>query len=357
MAKKQEKEVERWITVNGARVPIFKDGSVGGPKELRDKLKAHSEKKSSKEDFVISKESADLQLKKDEEKYLKNQKRKASKLQKAKDKYEANKEESLKRSIAKSQELSKQISNNDSEYKSKYYAESQLKDEKWRKDALEEMRRYERNWNYYPLKERREISPNGVKDLRARIKDLENYEKASKANTIKANEDLKEKQIARNKAEKDAINGKKAIMNISGGLRLVADVSNPNKNIDVAKEALEKYKNSGNYAKQKQLKYQQDVKIQKEKDKKLAMDILAKAGVGGDTLRQKAKQAKQEARVSHESLMGETYKQAKSNLASMGKGELATIARKLGIPSRFIKEMDADKLRDRLLFIYKGSHK
>lgn len=36
MAKKQEKEIEKWVTVNGARVPIFKDGSVGGPKEIRE---------------------------------------------------------------------------------------------------------------------------------------------------------------------------------------------------------------------------------------------------------------------------------------------------------------------------------
>lgn len=35
---KQEKEIERWVTVNGARVPIFKDGSIGGPKALRDKV-------------------------------------------------------------------------------------------------------------------------------------------------------------------------------------------------------------------------------------------------------------------------------------------------------------------------------
>lgn len=47
MAKKQEKEIERWVTVNGARVPIFKDGSVGGPKALRDKVKAVVKEKSS----------------------------------------------------------------------------------------------------------------------------------------------------------------------------------------------------------------------------------------------------------------------------------------------------------------------
>lgn len=36
---KQEKEVEKWVTMNGVRVPIFKDGSVGGPKAIRDKIK------------------------------------------------------------------------------------------------------------------------------------------------------------------------------------------------------------------------------------------------------------------------------------------------------------------------------
>jgi len=41
----QQKEVEKWITVNGARVPIFKDGSIGGPKALRDKVKAREEKR------------------------------------------------------------------------------------------------------------------------------------------------------------------------------------------------------------------------------------------------------------------------------------------------------------------------
>lgn len=44
---KQEKEIERWVTVNGARVPIFKDGSIGGPKALRDKVKATQDKKTS----------------------------------------------------------------------------------------------------------------------------------------------------------------------------------------------------------------------------------------------------------------------------------------------------------------------
>ena len=50
MAKKQEKEIERWVTVNGARVPIFKDGSVGGPKAIADKIKKSGKKASKKKD-------------------------------------------------------------------------------------------------------------------------------------------------------------------------------------------------------------------------------------------------------------------------------------------------------------------
>ena len=108
---KKEREVEKWITVNGTRVPIFKDGSIGGPKELRDKLKVSQSKKT--ENTSVS-----------------------------------------------------------------HYTESQLKDAAFRKEALAEMKRYERNWNYYSAKERRDISPNGVKELRSRIKEIENYEKA-----------------------------------------------------------------------------------------------------------------------------------------------------------------------------------
>ena len=50
MAKKQEKEIERWVTVNGARVPIFKDGSIGGPKAIADKIKKSGKKESKKKD-------------------------------------------------------------------------------------------------------------------------------------------------------------------------------------------------------------------------------------------------------------------------------------------------------------------
>ena len=47
---KQEKEIERWVTVNGVRVPIFKDGSVGGPKAIADKIKKNGKKESKNKD-------------------------------------------------------------------------------------------------------------------------------------------------------------------------------------------------------------------------------------------------------------------------------------------------------------------
>lgn len=68
-------------------------------------------------------------------------------------------------------------------------------------------------------------------------------------------------------------------------------------------------------------------------------------------------QGRKEAAVKHNDLMGSSYSNAKSNLAKMGKGELATIARKLGIPNSLIKSKDVDELRAQLLAIYKGSHK
>lgn len=70
----------------------------------------------------------------------------------------------------------------------KYYSESQLKDETFRKNALEEMRRYENNWNFYTAAHKRDISPEGISGLRKRIKEIEDYEKAiKKASPKKSN--------------------------------------------------------------------------------------------------------------------------------------------------------------------------
>ena len=71
-------------------------------------------------------------------------------------------------------------------YTPTHYTKSELEDAQFRKDALAEMKRYERNWSFYSAKEKRNISPEGIKGLRDRIKEIENYEKHnSKANVDK----------------------------------------------------------------------------------------------------------------------------------------------------------------------------
>jgi len=61
-----------------------------------------------------------------------------------------------------------------------------------------------------------------------------------------------------------------------------AGISKPdaNANVGEVKRQMEKYKSSSNYSDQKLAGYRQDVAKAQEKNKKLAMEILAKAGVG-----------------------------------------------------------------------------
>lgn len=47
-------------------------------------------------------------------------------------------------------------------------------DKQFLKDAISEMKRYERNWNFMTTKEKRDISPGGIKELRENIKAAEN---------------------------------------------------------------------------------------------------------------------------------------------------------------------------------------
>ena len=43
------------------------------------------------------------------------------------------------------------------------------------KESLSEMKRYERNWNFYTKREKQNISPNGIKALRSEISRLQSY--------------------------------------------------------------------------------------------------------------------------------------------------------------------------------------
>lgn len=53
----------------------------------------------------------------------------------------------------------------------------EIEDEQFRKDALAEMRRYKSNWDFYTAKEKRNISPEGLRGIDTRIKEIEDYEK------------------------------------------------------------------------------------------------------------------------------------------------------------------------------------
>ena len=100
-------------------------------------------------------------------------------------------------------------------YERKYYTESQLKDSEFRESALAEMKRYERNWSFYSAKERRNISPNGVGELRKRIKEIENYN--SKVHTKK----IADRKVAGKQAIKDA---KEAIKSYGPKRDMIQDV-------------------------------------------------------------------------------------------------------------------------------------
>ena len=61
------------------------------------------------------------------------------------------------------------------------YSEAQKNDHEFVNSALEEMKRYTRNWDYMSAREKKNISPNGgLRELRAKIKELENAKKAWK---------------------------------------------------------------------------------------------------------------------------------------------------------------------------------
>lgn len=212
---KQEREVERWITVNGARVPIFKDGSVGGSKAFQEAYKKAQSKNKNTKSFhentaidgtpiiteytklkdvldagytmvdgmtwePITDKLTDSQVRSKFEGgeigfIKKTKKEEAKKAKQINDDFDT-KEKQIKQNEVERDRLNGKATNSNLHY----YTESQLNDETFRKEALDEMKRYERNWSYYSKKEKQNISPDGVKELRKRIKEIEDYEKRKK---------------------------------------------------------------------------------------------------------------------------------------------------------------------------------
>jgi len=68
-----------------------------------------------------------------------------------------------------------------SKSKLNYYTDKGKNDDEFRKNALHEMKRYENNWSGMTAREKKNISPGGIKELRARIKELEAAEKVKSA--------------------------------------------------------------------------------------------------------------------------------------------------------------------------------
>jgi len=205
------KEPVSWITVHGARVPIFADGSVGGPKALREAAKKQIEKnKEANKNFA--KKYAKM-TDPDDPKYQPGQKTEKDKeMEKlAKEADEDSKQWWADRKAKKEAEK-KDTDNKAKSSKPSHYSDSQLKDEEFRKSALKEMKRYEENWNGMSAQDRKNVGT--LKEVRERIKELENYEKQSKSSAdnkiskqINKDLDTKEKQIAQRKAEVDKLNG------------------------------------------------------------------------------------------------------------------------------------------------------
>lgn len=75
------------------------------------------------------------------------------------------------------------------------------------------------------------------------------------------------------------------------------------------------------------------------------------------TAKERLAEGRKEAAAKHDSIFGSNTKTAKSNIENWSRSELMTAARKLGIPSRMLRETSTEQLRARLLAIYKGSHK
>lgn len=435
MAKKQEKEVERWVTVNGARVPIFKDGSIGGPKELRDKLKKMDSFEKSQKGLYTNtsnaKEQVDMlkaELKKHSNDIHTNEIK--ARLKKAEDRYKK-----LKKGEDPDKDVFKTKKEWDEEDKN-----AKIADELYGKtikakgkDGKPVTIEFQRGVDYYKNKLRQvDESDPAYKQLTAVLADkghtrdskgrwhydesqaekssdrffkkhADEYpemqkkkEQTKEQKTISKNDDLKEKQIANNTKQKAEAN--KQHETVSGRFKK-SDYDNYKKHVDTtrvswkdeketdgknaADKVYDKLKKDFGELKGTQVGFERgetndsDTYYYSFKDnsgKVVAIQRMSgsygmtysdailtdygKSKLGKNSVKKELAKGRAEAANKHnEAFKATTYKEAKSNLKTMSKGELATIARKLGIPSRFIKEMDADKLRDRLLFIYKGSHK
>lgn len=212
---KQEKEIERWVTMNGVRVPIYKDGSIGGPKELRDKIKAKDKKV---QQLVDSGFKSKEKSKEGKSSFDKARDHETSNLQNAKENVDMLKEQlkkhpndmhtaEIKARLKKAQAEYKKLQGGDTsdsnfktakEHDAKNSVQKKSKKKSWMNKSEEPD---EKKTNAYKKdKELEQQAHEADEDS----KEWWAQRKASK--DIAKNEDIKEKQIAANKKEKEAIN-------------------------------------------------------------------------------------------------------------------------------------------------------
>lgn len=210
MAKKQEKEIERWVTVNGARVPIFKDGSVGGPKALRDKVKAVQKKKDQKQVDEVNKSIA--KARKEADTYQKKQKakdkaehKKNMQEKKAREEWEAEFGEEPRKLVSTSNVTSAKTHKDLTDKLKSHGLELESADAHTMRNSNslngEKVTMYDKEGNEY------QGTYNKYSDGGREIVNIKKTKESPKK-VANDNEDLKEKQIARNQAEKDERNGK-----------------------------------------------------------------------------------------------------------------------------------------------------
>jgi hypothetical protein len=231
---KQEKEIERWVTMNGVRVPIYKDGSIGGPKELRDKIKA-KDKKVQKQ--VDSRFKSKEKSKEGKSSFDKARDHEVSNLQNAKENVDMLKEQlkkhpndtytaEIKARLKKAQAEYKKLQSgdtSDSNFKTAKEHDTEKKTSK--KETPNQKAFKEATANRKAHREGKKPLPSSFDDMtsqereewrkkteKAARKDgatstMKGNEKNRAQKDIAKNEDIKEKQIAKNKAEKDKLNG------------------------------------------------------------------------------------------------------------------------------------------------------
>lgn len=207
MANKEEREIERWITVRGARVPIFKGESTDTAiKRAISKMKTGKAEKAARE--MTGNETG--KLRKSEKNYIQMEEEKRRRKEGIETKYRSGDHSKL----SQHSEIQKMAD----EHIKKIWTQKggvklgELYDEA---DKFAEKNNFDKNKvrdAAFQVMAQKHVESVKLKDEgKDPLQGVKDREKARQNNinkTISDNDDLKEKQIAQNKAQRDKLNGK-----------------------------------------------------------------------------------------------------------------------------------------------------